>query len=85
MRRTVLDLVALGPLPSEDDAEQEQLDRYEPLLLAIEDPVTDEEARTLVGLFGPDSCHGPAWSIMHAVETAPGWPLEDCLTRSDNE
>lgn len=58
MRQTILDLVALGPLPSEEDAEQEQLDCYKELLHAIERPVTDEEAQALIKLFGPNACCG---------------------------
>lgn len=59
MRQTILDLVALGPLPSEDDAEQEQLNRYKALLHAIERPVSDDEAER--------------WSGCSVLMTATGW------------
>jgi hypothetical protein len=38
-----------------------------------------------VGLFGPDDCFGLEWSLVGLVETAPGWPLADCLENTDNE
>lgn len=36
-------------------------------------------ARALVQLFGPDDCFGLAWSLLHLIETLPGWPSEDTL------
>lgn len=47
--------------------------------------MTDEEARALVSVFGPDEYYETAWQILHLVESAPGWPLEDVLQRNDNE
>lgn len=84
MRQEVHDLAVLGSLPSED-AEEEVLETHGRLLHAIAPPVTNEEARVLVGLFGPDDCHGLAWSLLHLIETAPGWPLTDCLQPIGNE
>jgi hypothetical protein len=85
MRREVHDLVALGPFPPEGTAGEERVDRYTVLLEGISPPVSDEEARALVGLFGPDNFYGLAWSVVHLVETAPHWPLEDCLQDTENE
>jgi hypothetical protein len=64
---------------------RELLERYELFVTSIQKPVTDEEARILVGLFGPDDCFGLEWSLVGLVETAPGWPLADCLENTDNE
>jgi hypothetical protein len=47
--------------------------------------LSDEEARILVGLFGPDDCFGLEWSLVGLVETAPGWLLADCNENTDNE
>ncbi|MDB6032726.1 MAG: hypothetical protein JWM16_3064, partial [Verrucomicrobiales bacterium] len=33
----------------------------------------------LVKVFGPDDYYGLAWSLLHLIESAPGWPLADCL------
>ncbi|MCQ8120015.1 hypothetical protein, partial [Methylomonas rosea] len=55
------------------------------LLLSVTKPVSNEEARALVKLFGPDGCFGLAWSILHLIESAPSWPLTDCLVNSSNE
>ena len=85
VRAEVKELEKLGPLPSEDEAEVAQLERIEELYRAIEKPLTDDEARVLVELFGPDGCYGVASSFMHLIETAPGWPLKECFQQLNNE
>ena len=84
VRPEIQALEKLGPLPSEDEAEVAQLQRIEQLYRAITRPITDDEARVIVGLFGPDGCYGLAAAFMHLIETAPGWPLKDCLQQPDN-
>jgi len=76
---------ALGSLPPEDGADINILKKYDKLYRAITKPITDEEARVLVTLFGPDGCFGAASALMHLIETAPGWPLKECLLKQDNE
>ena len=86
MRPEIKQLIDLGPLPPEAKASLEYLREAEGLLGAIKKPVSDEEARKLVLLFGPpDSCYGFAWSLLHLIETAPSWPIADCLENPKNE
>jgi hypothetical protein len=85
MRSEIKRLVLLGPLPPESEASVEQLRQVETLLLSVTKPVSNEEARVLVNLFGSDGCFGLAWSVLHLIESAPGWPLPDCLVNSSNE
>ena len=79
----------MGPPPSSDAAVRENLrelvDKYQTLLESVQKPVSDEEARALVTLFGPDDFFGIVWPLVSLIESAPGWPLEDCLKDSDNE
>ena len=84
MRKEVQELVRMGPLPDCDTAAEEQLKTYESLLGRVAPPVSDEEARSLVRLFGPDECYGLAWTLLHLIDTAPGWPLHDCLKDDRN-
>ena len=84
MRPEIQNIVQLGPLPSEDDATVELLQKYEAAYRAIARPVTDEEAIALVGLFGLDGCFGFSSSLMHLIETAPSWPIKDCLSNTNN-
>jgi hypothetical protein len=84
MRPEIRRLVELGRLPSEDDADAEKLRKYEVEYRGITRPITDEEAIALLGLFGEDGCFGLASSLMHLIETAPGWPIKDCLTDTTN-
>ena len=79
MRKEVQELLNLGPLPDWETAEEEQLKRYESLLHNVAPPISDAEARSLLRLSGPDDCYGLAWTLLHLIETAPGWPLHDSL------
>ena len=85
MRPEIKRLLLLGPLPSEDDASVDHLRLVEAELKSVAKPLTDDEARALVSLFGSDGCFGVAWSFLHLIETAPGWPIADCLTNLENE
>lgn len=89
VRDEILQLQALGAMPSEIEmiGNVQVVKAYQDLLEAITRPVTDDEARILMGLFGEDgdSCFGLKWSVLHLVETAPGWPLMDCLPDIENE
>ena len=85
MQPAVQEFVALGRLPDSVGASVEALQRLEEILRRIRTPLTNDEARALTECFGPDDCFGLAWSLLHAIETAPGWPLVDVLGDADNE
>ena len=85
VRTEIAELEQLGPLPSEDDADVTQFANIEALCRAIAKPITDNEACVLVELFGPDGCYGLASSFMHLIETAPVWPLRDCLAQLNSD
>lgn len=86
MRSEIIELLKLGPFPHEDlHLDSAVVDRYAELIAQITRPVTDEEACILVGLFGDDDFFGVAWSLLHLIETAPKWPLEECLQNTNNE
>jgi len=79
------ELVKLGPLPSSVKPDAVGLQKFQTLLERVDQPISNDDARALVNLFGPDDCFGLAWTLLHLIETAPGWPLEDVLERSGNE
>lgn len=85
IQQPIRELESLGPLPSEDDASDEILKRWEAALRAIQRPITDEEAEILCGLFGPDLGYGLGWTLLHIVETAPGQLSDDALARAPEE
>lgn len=58
---------------------------FEDLLGKIKSPLTDEEACALVGTFGPDDCFGLAWTLLHLIESAPGWPVGGALDGLEGE
>jgi hypothetical protein len=84
VRPQVKELCSFGRLPSEVGADLDLIKRIEDSYRKISRPLSDAEARVLVRLFGDDGCFGLAASLMHLVETAPSWPLVDCLSNSDN-
>ncbi|MGJ5025743.1 hypothetical protein ACQR1I_02765 [Bradyrhizobium sp. HKCCYLS2038] len=79
MQASVKEILTLGPLPHSAAAEVERIASYETLMKNVEQPVSDDDARALAGLLGPDDCFGLAWALVHLIETAPGWPLSDVL------
>ena len=84
VRPEVEAFVALGALPNEQS--DEPLEVFQERLEKITEPVSDEEAELLVGMFGPDGCFGLAWTLLHLIETAPGGcPIKQEPTSSDNE
>jgi hypothetical protein len=89
MRQEVIELRKLGPLPPSDRAVRENLqelfDKYHRLIMSVRKPVTDEEARVLITIFGSDDGFGLVWPLVHLIESASGWPLADCLRDTNNE
>ena len=80
IRKEVQELADLGRFPLEEGSSEEQVAVHERALPKILGPVSDEEARVLVGLFPEKgSTFGLAWQLVHLIETAPGWPLADVL------
>ncbi len=89
LRQEVIELGRLGPLPSSEKVVKENLEeligKYEELIMSIKKPVTNDEARILVTVLGCDDAFGLVWPLVALVESAPGWPLMDCLQNTDNE
>jgi hypothetical protein len=84
MRNSVAQLVALGQLPSEASASVQRVQDFESLLKTIAPPLTKAEALAVLSVFGQDGCFGLAWSLLHLVETAPGWPYAEARLHKAN-
>jgi hypothetical protein len=72
VRKEVTELGKLRPLPSfksilDNPDGEALLKKYEALITSIQPPVTDDEARVLVGLFGPDECFGVERRLIHLI------------------
>lgn len=70
MRKSVSDLISMGPLPSEDSSDINLIQKYQDILHSIHLPLSDEEALRLVSLFGSDESYGLAWTLLHLIETS---------------
>ena len=75
----------LGPLPSSMNLDASKLIEIEKLLTEVQQPISNDDALVLCKQFGPDDCFGLAWTLIHLIETAPGWPFNGCFENSDNE
>ena len=86
MRTEVTELVSLGRLPEDATASLPEVQSFEVALEKIEAPVSNEEALALLCVLpvSQASCFGLAWSIVHLVETAPGWPLPQAKLQTAN-
>ena len=85
MQQAISALLGLGPLPRSTAAAVPTMQAFEEQLSKVQTPITDEEACALVGLFGPDDCLGLAWTLLHLIETAPGWPVDSALVGHEGE
>jgi hypothetical protein len=76
VREAVLRLVSLGPMPSEESADEEVVAEYQATVEQLTSPASDEEAAALVPLLpmSGDSLFGLAWTLVHFIESSPGWP-----------
>ena len=86
MRESVIQFTSLGRLPEEETADVAQLQEFEAALKTIERPVSNQEAVALLSSFptGEHSCFGLAWSLLHLIETAPGWPYQEVRLHEAN-
>jgi hypothetical protein len=85
MRSEVSHLVDMGPLPPSSSGAQ-RINDWQEAVERVKPPLTDEEAEALTSLFpaNEDECYGLAWVLVHLVESAPNWPLEQCLQDRGN-
>jgi hypothetical protein len=85
MRQEVQRLVLLGSLPAESNSEVSKVEEFQRALEAIAPPVSNDEAESLMAVFGPDDCFGLAWTLLHLIESAPEIPLSTEPPNDANE
>jgi hypothetical protein len=81
----VMKIATLGPLPASSSYDIAKLQTIQDSMRRIKQPISNDDARILIRLFGPDDCSGLAWTLPHLIETTPDWPLVDCLDQPANE
>ena len=75
MREQILKLKAIGRMPTESDADDndekidELIEQYDELISSIEKPITLEEAEELVSLFPDGFFYDMHWGLLHLFET----------------
>ena len=84
MREEVAKLIQLEPFPHETSATPEIVDQYAELIDIISPPVSLDEAKSLLTLFGTDTFFGAAWSSVHLIESCPEWSAEALANVEDN-
>ncbi len=85
LRPEVSQLVGRGRLPSSNSAIP-TIQAWQEALEKIKPPVSDAEATALITLLpaNDDECYGLAWTLVHIIESAPNWPLQDHLQDTTN-
>jgi hypothetical protein len=76
-RNSVERLVAMGPMPGDTvDVGEDVIATWTRGLDELEGPLTDDEPVALLSCFPPDNStvYGLAWTLLHAIETAPYGP-----------
>ncbi|MCH7395996.1 hypothetical protein MMP66_17260 [Acinetobacter dispersus] len=89
MQKAVKELLVLGPFPVSElaltnDSALELVQKIQAQIEQIKEPVTNEEAKALCTLFGPDDYFGLVQSLMGILETAPSWPIRELFQNNDN-
>lgn len=66
---------------------QAELDQLVPLIKALQTPVTREDVEALVSLLPADGddAFEVNWTILHAIESSPLWPIWDAIADPNNE
>ena len=88
MRDAVRQLVEKPGLILSDSASIETVEWAEHLIAAFEEPAQDDEAAALLELLSRSdetSCFGLNGTILHFIETAPGWPIWPVLKEAQGE
>jgi hypothetical protein len=71
----------------DDDLDAERLAAAERCIDALVHPLGPDDIRALMSLLpeAGDTAFGLNWTILHAIEAAPDWPLWDMLEDSQSE
>jgi len=86
MQEAVKQLTRLAPTLI-DDLDEGRLKTAGELIDQLVQPLAEDDIKALLSLLpsSGDTAYGLNWTILHAVEAAPGWPLWSALTDSGNE
>jgi hypothetical protein len=86
MQQAVSALLNIAPKLT-SDLVGPRMDKAVELLDALSHPLTPDDISALVSLLPPDgddAC-GLNWTILHAVEASPDWPIWDLLGEGQSE
>ncbi len=83
LQPAVQELLMIAPQFNEDLSE-DQINDIESAINRLQHPISAQDAITLLSLLpaNGDSYYGLNWSILHAIESSPSWPIWPCLTVS---
>jgi hypothetical protein len=81
MREEIQELLRLGQLPSGDDLGEEEASQFADAIDGLPSSLTAAEAVALTSILPADdsTSFGLAWSVLHAIEAASGWPIWSAL------
>ncbi|OZB13626.1 MAG: hypothetical protein B7X55_12615 [Rhodobacterales bacterium 34-62-10] len=79
MQPAIHRLLELGPVRSEIADDEIWWLKWVAALDDLVAPVTDDEAIALASLFRDFEDRSTYFTLVHAIETAPGWPIAEIL------
>lgn len=70
-------MLRLGQLPPDDDLSEAEASQFADAIDGLPPTPTADEAVALASILPPDdsTSFGLAWSLLHAIEAAPEWPV----------
>lgn len=86
MQEAVRDLCRIASKLTEK-LDAEQINAAQTRIESLVPPLSADDIGALISLLPADgdTAYGLNWSILHAVEAAPEWPLWDMLRDEENE
>ena len=86
MQQAVQDLLSLGHQLTADLSE-ETIELAGKSAELLQRPVSAHDAVALISLLpaSGDSCYGLNWTILHAIESCPDWPIWSLLKAENHE
>jgi hypothetical protein len=71
----------------DDELDNGPLDEVVRLTDSLTHPLSDEDVRALMTLLphGGDTAFGVNWTLLHAIEANPNWPMMDLLRDKEHK
>jgi hypothetical protein len=86
MQAAVRQLLMVAPMLT-DELDEASLKAARELLDELDHPLSKDDVLALLSVLPTtgDTAYGLNWTVVHAIEAAPSWPIWSALASQDNE